>query len=807
MATMAHTLPSIASLSSSVIAFLDDKLHSRDELERASNLASELHSRCADLDRSLVDLNHRLEASLVAYASYSDRIGGLSNDINSKLSDLSFSTRVSGSLSDGRGTEGLERSEQILGEELPSLAKEVTRVETVRIYAETALKLDTLVGDIEDAVSSTTNKNLRKHPSSQNLEDMRLVAIKALKLTEDVLASVTKTRPQWARLISAVDHRVDRALAILRPQAIADHRALLTSLGWPPPLSTLNSSDSDARKRAEVQNPLFTMQGDLKHQYCENFIALCNLQEFQRRRKSRQLEGHNREVALHQPLWAIEELVNPISIASQRHFSQWVDKPEFIFALVYKLTRDYVDSMDELLQPLVDEAMLSGYSCREEWISAMVLSLSTYLAKDVFPLYVGQLEEENVSGIRSQGRISWLHLVDLMIAFDKRVQSLVAQSGILPSLQEDGNLQKISSLSVFCDRPDWLDLWAEIELTDTFDKLKPEIEDERSWLIKIQGGVISGVEDYKSPAIASAFLRRLSSVVDRSRSLPAISLRSRFIQLAGLPLVRKFVDCLLVRCQEAEGLTAMTDDDSLIKVTKSINAAHYFESVLKEWCEDVFFLEMGLKHSDQLGIPVSESGSIGWSMEERGTGIFDEEIGKLEEFRTEWVEKLSTVVLRGFDSRCRDYIKNKKQWQEKGEEGLAVSKYFVAALDYLQGKMSVVEEGLNGVDFVGLWRSLATGVDRLLFSGVLISNVKFHDGGVERLGADLAVLFGVFGAWCLRPEGFFPKVADGLKLLRMTEKQLKDRLTIGERWLKEIGIRHLSVREAEKIVKNRVYIT
>ncbi|XP_028110652.1 RINT1-like protein MAG2 [Camellia sinensis] len=157
-------------------------------------------------------------------------------------------------------------------------------------------------------------RNLRKHSSTQNSEDVHLLAIKSLKLTEDVLASVTKTRPQWARLLSAVDHRVDRALAILRPQAIADHRALLTSLGWPPPLSMLNSSDSDARKPAEVQNPLFTMQGDLKHQYCENFVALCSLQELQRQRKSRQLAGHNREVALHQPLWSIEELVNPLAI-------------------------------------------------------------------------------------------------------------------------------------------------------------------------------------------------------------------------------------------------------------------------------------------------------------------------------------------------------------------------------------------------------------------------------------------------------------------------------------------------------------
>lgn len=598
-------------------------------------------------------------------------------------------------------------------------------------------------------------------------------------------------------LISAVDHRVDRALAILRPQAIADHRGLLTSLGWPPTLSTLSSSGSDATKQAAVQNPLFTMEGDLKHQYCESFIALCSLQELQRRRKSRQLEGHSREVALHQPLWAIEELVNPLSIASHRHFSKWVDKPEFIFALVYKITRDYVDSMDELLQPLVDEAMLSGYSCREEWISAMVSSLSTYLAKEIFPLCIAQFDEENDAGKRTQGSLSWLHLIDLMIAFDRRVQSLIAQTGILTYLEEDGNLQKISSLSVFCDRPDWLDLWAQIELNEIFDKLKPEMENERNWSTRIQG-VLSGVEDYKSPAISSAFLRRLSSVVDRSRSLPTISLRSRFIQLTGVPIVQKFMACLLLRCQEAEGLTALTDDDALIKVTKSINAAHYFESILIEWCEDVFFLEMGLNHE-------LESNSIKCSVEGDGKRIFVEEIGNLQEFRREWVEKLSTVVFRGFDARCRDYIKNKKQWQEKGEDVFIVSKTFVAALDYMQGKMSVLQEGLNEEDFVCVWRSLATGLDRLIFNGVVIGNVKLHDGGVDRLGSDLTVLYGVFGAWCLRPEGFFPKITEGLKLLKMGKKQVKDSSIIGERWLKENGIRHLSVDEAERIVRNRVH--
>uniref|UniRef100_A0A2P2JQS2 RINT1-like protein MAG2 n=1 Tax=Rhizophora mucronata TaxID=61149 RepID=A0A2P2JQS2_RHIMU len=669
---------------------------------------------------------------------------------------------------------------------------------------ETALKLDTLVGDIEDGVSSAMRKNLGKNSSGRSSEGMCLHAIETLGQTEDVLTSVAKTRPQWMHLVSAVDHRVDRSLAILRPQAIADHRTLLTSLGWPPPLSTLTSSNIDAAKSTEIPNLLFTIQGNLKHQYCENFLALCRLQELQRRRKSRQLVGHNREVALLQPLWAIEELVNPISIACQRHFLKWVDKPEFIFALVYKIIRDYVDTMDDLLQPLVDEARLSGYSCREEWVSAMVMSLLTYLAKEIFPIYISQLAEENGADVPSQAKISWLHLVDLMIAFDKQIQSLVTHSGILNSLPDDERLQKISSLSLFCDRPDWLDIWAEMELNDMLEKLKPDLDDERNWTMKNQGAILStGSVNYKSPAISSAFLQRLSLAVDRCRSLPTISLRSRFLKLVGVPIIQRFLDCVLHRCQEAEGLTALTDDDGLIKVANSINAIHYFESVVKEWCDDVFFLEIGFDNSNQMGMSDDDAkekpidGSV---------GIFDGEIGKTEDFRKEWIDKISIVILRGFDAKCRDYVKARKQWQEKSEEGWTVSRNLVEALDYLQEKIAVVEENLNRIDFVCLWRSLAAGLDRLLFNSILMSNVKFHDCGVERFGSDLQVLFGIFGAWCLRPEGFFPKASEGLKLLQMREKQLKYGLARGRKWMKENGIRHLSVAEAEKIVSSRVFM-
>ncbi|CAM8927721.1 unnamed protein product [Rhodiola kirilowii] len=769
------SLPLSADLSPAVISFLNSQMSVKDDLDRAADIGAELEQQCASLDQSLIHLNRRLDSFLISFASHSDELGGVFKGIGLKLSGLRSASRISGISTDGDDEEG--EADRILGEELPALAKQVARVETVRAYAETTLKLDTMVGDVEDAVSSVMEKNLRKHTSGRTSEEARQLAIDSIKLVEDALSSVAKKRPQWTHLLSAVDHRVDRALAILRPQTIADHRKFLASLGWPPPLSTVNSLNMDSRIAAVDLNPLFTMQGDLKQQYCVSFLALCNLQELQRRRKSRQLEACKQEVVQNQPLWAVEELVHPISIVFQRHFSKWTDKPEFIFALVYKVTRDYVDSMDELLQPLIDRAMLTGYSCREEWISAMVSTLCTYLAKEVIPIYITQLEEDGANNYRA------------------KMQSLASRRW-----KSGKNLIFI----YFSDRPDWLDLWAEIELSDILDKLKLEVANEKNWTDKIDEDVLSGLENYKSPTICGTFVQLLSSVVDHCRSLPNVAMRSRFFKLAGVPLIQNFVDCMLQRCQEAEGLTALTDDNAIIKVANSINTAHYLESVLREWEMDFFFLEMG-SGQDDLSRPSSDHVTPE-SVRSSSDGLFDNELKRLEKFRTDWVDKISVVILRGFTAQCRDYMKNRKQWQEKIEEGWTVSPSFVVALDYLQAKMSVVEQNLNSVDFVGFWRSLAAGVDRLLFNGVIISSIKFLDAGIERLSGDLQMLFGVFRAWCLRPEVFFPKSSDGLKLLKMGQKDLQQFMAAGEKaWLWNNGICGLSIAEAEKIAKSRYF--
>ncbi|WVZ73668.1 hypothetical protein U9M48_021951 [Paspalum notatum var. saurae] len=776
-------LPLPIDINPGIRRFLDDRFRSAADLVTAADVEAEIRERCSELEASVSDLYGRLQEAAAAFSSCHEVAGSALRGVRGGLGALQAS------VSTGVGEEGKVGTEQMQFDQLPALASEVARVEMVREYAEMALKLDCLVGDVEDAVSSSVTGKLKS--LGDNSEQTHHIAIEYLKNIEDLLAAVTASRPQWTHLLSAVDHRVDRSLAILRPQAIVDHRGLLSSLGWPPSLAGSRFSSVDSGKQADIVNPLFSMTGDLKSKYSESFLSLCNLQELQKRRKARQLKGHNVDNQLREPLWVIEELVNPISMAAQHHFSKWAEKPEFVFALAYKIIRDFVDSMDEILQPLVDKANLIGYSCREEWISGMVIALSTYLAKEIFPKQIELLQESSSSDAGStsyQARVSWLSLVDLMISFDKRTQDLISSSGLLLTVKDDDNWQRISVLSVFCDCPNWLEVWAEIERQETIDKLKSAMDLEKNWTSRIQGTMLEyESDDYRSPVIATTVHRSLSLLIDRARPIPSITLRAEFIRMSASPIVSEFLGYMLQRCQEAEGLTALADDNAVLKVSQSINAARYFESTLTEWCEDVFFLEME-------NLPVNAEGGC----------IFQQEINHLKEFRVEWVDKISTVILRAFDARSRDYLKNKRQWLEK-PEGPAVSRAFIESLDYMQGQLSKLQGGLNTLDFVTVWRSVASGIDQLLFAGIFTSGTKISSGGVERLQGDVSVLFAVFSAWCLRPEGFFPRLSEGLRLLKIDEQRLRDGVFTDKNWLREYGIRHLTAADAEKIIKHRVY--
>lgn len=710
----------------------------------------------------------------------------------------------------------------MLNEELPRLAKEMNRIDSLRSYLETALQLEALVGDLEDAalfvMACLTGSKFSSKPSISSISEERkhdnlLQAIKAMNGIEEVLITVVKLHPRWHCLLRSVDVRADKILAALRPQVFADHRALLVSLGWPPKLLSLKNG---CEQIAGLPNPLVLMHEDKRRNYSRSFIALCALQHLQNRREERQLNNLTKREKHNTQLWAISELVSPMASRMEYHFAKWTEQPEYMFALAYKVTSDFIVGVDDVLQPLIDKARLISCSAKEAWVSAMVQMLSGFLEKKVFPLLA---ERYQVKHLKPDVLSSWLHLIDLIIAFDKKMQSLVnLDTCFLPESESfEGPSSSMSVLSIFCDRQDWLKIWAKIEFKNAWKKLNTELKEERAWVIcsnskpglgTDQEYVFPNIEDHKALPIAKSFLKIIWEIIERCQTMPSILLRAQFIRSAAGRLIWYFMKILLFRFKGNELCPDISDGVSVIKACGFINTARYMWVKLQEWSDAVDFLEMKIAENDSTKLiqdDIMDSGCF-----------FYEEIKSLSEMETNWLMEIMSIVLREFETLSWDYIQNKENFEEGQDDtnlvavredvDLAVSNDFIEALDNLKSWLRIVKINLNTKDFIDLWRSIAEGLDHYISCSIVKNEIRFTKMGINQFEVDMHAMIFIFQPFCARPQAFFPCINEIIKLLKLKKEEVKVFLSNdenGSKCLHLYGISHLSVDQVLQVLTYR----
>ncbi|XP_031473301.1 RINT1-like protein MAG2 [Nymphaea colorata] len=809
-------VPLPAEVSPASKTFLDSKFVIQGDLAKASALAIRLENDCLGFERDILDLRRKLAAAISSWNSHSLKLGLLLCDVNANLNDFD-------GCPDGTDDAKLGRIQNILVVELPLLAEQIRRIDAIQIYAETTLKLEALVGDLEDTLRLILTKrcmnripmNLANAASPDDI-DWKLEklhsSVDILSKIEDIVCQLAETRPQWANLVRAVDLRVDKVLAVLRPQSIVDHRVILAELGWPPPLVTTNS---DRGRNCDLLNPLAVVDGITKERYSKNFLSLCVFQQLTVKRQNR--FDNSCPKSLDHRLWTIDELVSPIASRAEQHFLKWTDEPDFIFALAYKITRDFVDGIEELLQPLIDKARLLAFSAREAWIRTMADMFSSYVKKHMMPVLASKYQ---VGSEIIEVKTSFLHMIDLMISFDKKIQALLDPMVLKPFETAWENTVPpmsfiISIMSIFSDHTDWFHVWMEIELNDAEEKLNTGMKEESAWLINVKHGDDLDIkkvfespdcwtrEENKTPKIASAVMGIMWSIIQRCQSLPIMTMQVQFIRSTASQILLQFVDVLWQQCEELEISDAMVDCSGLIKVVQSINAARYCETVLETWCDGIHFLEMRVAEvlRDR---PKGTSDSHGC--------IFEHELDELKTFETEWLAEIMAFLLRQFDYLSCGYFRRKDQWEHVEEtddtdQVSTLSAAFLATLDALQMGLAYFCTNLNLKDFVDLWRSVANGLDHFIFSNIPLGNVKFSSLGVKQFGVDMKALFCIFKPYCDRPEAFFPCTNDSIRLLSMLEQEAKHIEVLADRekreYLRSHGVTHISAAQACKILRNR----
>ncbi|KAI4305865.1 hypothetical protein L6164_029201 [Bauhinia variegata] len=818
-------------LSPQLLGFLDQNFTThRDLFLKAPQLSYSLTKQCSELEGHLRDLQSSLTKCTVSWITRSFSAKLALEKLNHELQNLSLRTSRHGI--------GSREFRRMLREELPYLAKEVKRIESIRSYVETAVQLEALVGDLEDsalfvlACHGGNMFSVKFSSSSISMDAARkqqklLQAIKAMNDIEEVLITILKSHPQWHCLLRSVDNRVDKILAALRPQVFADHRALLVSLGWPPKLL---SSKTDSEQTGGLPNPLVLMQEDKRRSYSQSFIALCALQHLQTRRETRREErqlNFPKQKKCNIQLWAIDELVSPIASRMEYHFTKWTEQPEYMFALVYKVTRGFIEGVDDVLQPLIDKARLISCSAKEAWVSAMVQMLSGFLSKRVFVLLA---ERYKVKHMKPDVISLWLHLIDLIVAFDKQMLSLVNLDTcffLTESERFEGLSRGISVLTIFCDRLDWLKIWAKIEFKNAWKKLKTELKEEKAWVIdkkyksefdidsKYDHDLLFTIEDHKAPPVAEFSLKIAWEMIERCQTMPSILSRAQFVRSTAGRFLWYFFKIMLLRFKTSELRPDNFDDDALVRVCGLINAAKYIEDKLQEWSDNVEFLEMKIAENDS-SEPKEDN-----RMEDRS--FYGEEIRSLSEMETNWLMEIIAVVLRQFEMLSWDYVQNKEHFEQYQDItnlvgvtetiDLAVSVDFIEALDALKSQLHVARINLNTKDFLDLWRSIAEGLDHYISRSFVTRENRFSDSdmGIHQFEADMQALLFIFKPFCARPEAFFPCIKDILKLIKLKKEEVKLLRVLlangenGRKGLHDYGISRLSVSQVVQVLRNRKF--
>ncbi|GMH10338.1 hypothetical protein Nepgr_012179 [Nepenthes gracilis] len=823
-------LPRRSDLSAQTLGFLEQQFKSNEDLIRVSDLVTELNIKSFELKSDLQNMQRKLGSLLVSWTSRSIQAKASFQDLIGAVENLSLLTSEYGSNAcDAR------KIQKITNKELPLFAKELRRIASLREYAETALKLEALVGDLEDAVfcvmkhrtgdlfsrNSLTplTPGVIIHSDFDAKQGRTLQAVKIINGIEDILLSVMKLHPQWCHLLKTVDSRVYKILAVLRPQVIVDHRSLLSSLGWTPKVF---SSRIGSGENTGIPNPLVLMQGDKRESYSQSFLALSALQHVQMRREERQLNILGRKKEDNFGLWGIDELVSPIASRIEYHLLKWISQPEFIFALVYKVTHDFIEGVDDVLQPLIDKARLISYSAREAWVSAMVKMLSTFLSKRVF-LSLAELYKEKHS--KAEAISSWIRLVDLIVAFDKRMQSLISSDAYL-LLGESGTFigpsTTISVLSLFRDRPDWLHIWQKIELKDALKKLKAELKHNTAWVTdeKHEAGQFLDGEpelyllttrgDHKAPLIVEFALKIAWEMIERYQNLPAGSHRIHFIRSTASKFLWHFVNVLLMK-HERNDFPSNDSDEALMTVCALINAARFCEFKLQTWSDDVLLLGLGIAENGM-------NSDINGHMMETSC-FFDEEIKSFSELEMSWLMEMIAHILRQFETLSFEYFHNLHRLDSLLKDvdrlpamNAILSDDLVEALDNLRSQLLLLRQHLNPKDFLDLWRSVADGLDHFIFHSILTSDIRLPDGGAKQFIADMQGLFLLFQTFCARPEAFFPFISDFLKLLNLDIEEIMALNSClldnekGTKCLLSHGILHISTDQSHTVLSNRMSI-
>lgn len=411
-----------------------------------------------------------------------------------------------------------------------------------------------------------------------------------------------------------------------------------------------------------------------------------------------------------------------------------LSKPEWFLTQVLIWMGNSSNFMDEKIQPILDRAR-AKVNARVELCRGLLTLAQEKLAHDAPRL----LYDDAL----------FCHLVDEVLQFEKELRSTHsyprAYPGVLHILLEETVLQK----------------WLSVERKMAVEKVDAMLSAEGAWSSQYKD--ITDMDELKSPDCAETFMTLLLVITERYRSLPCPR-----AQLSFLALQKELVDDFRIR------LTQVMKEESRQPLSPRycaiLNAANYISTVLSDWGDNVFFLQ--LQHAavsvgeDILGpLGATETGRLA-SLEQ---SLFEALLALLERLRGDMLGRLLDAVMRDVKEKAQPYCKDR--WislpSQSDQATLSLSSSACPMMLCLRDHLLQLQQMLCLPLFQMFWQGLAERLDSFIYEDLILYN-HFNEGGAAQLQYDMSRnLFPLFGHYCKRPENFFKHVKEACLILAL----------------------------------------
>ncbi|KAF7228756.1 RAD50-interacting protein 1 [Nothobranchius furzeri] len=516
---------------------------------------------------------------------------------------------------------------------------------------------------------------------------------------------------------------------IIKEQLSSDFENALTQLHWPIVSTTSQSATPPAGQ--EVSSHVEELVTQL--------LALQTSDDLISQRASASGQGQPSPPLQAPPLCLpIQIMLQPLKKRFRYHFcgnrqTNSLSKPEWYLTQVLIWMRNSSPFLMEKIQPALDQAGVA-ISAQVELCRGLMSLVQEKVASDASRMLYDD--------------VLFCHLVEEVLQFEKELRSNYSYPAVLPGLfhilLEDAVLQK----------------WLSMEKKMAVEKMDAMLSAEGAWTSQYKD--ISDMDELNAPECAETFMTLLQVITERYQALPSPAAQLKFLELQ-----KELVDDFRIR------LTQVMKEESRFplgaRYCAILNAVNYISTILRDWGDNVFFLQLqqavvSLGEQEVLGgLGIMEMGRLA-SLE---GSLFDGLLSLLDRLKGEMLGRLLDFLMRDIVEKARPYCQ--ERWlsvpSQQDQSTMSLSSSACPMMLCVRDRLSGLHQSLSCPLFQLAWQGLADRLDKFLYRDVILSN-HFSDGGAAQLQFDMSRnLFPLFGHHCRRPENFFKHVKEACIIL------------------------------------------